>query len=179
MGSISKEPDGRFRASVRKKGYCLRARFSDKRTAELWVRYKEDLIDKMSAFEVPMKDTMTLLDASVLKISEMKDKDLDKRSIKDVEMVMRNDFSHFQEYSLSDLSYELLLNTAKQMLSAKVRIGGGKNPDSGREVIQSPISVLKKFRILGSVISHANTIGANIDNPVPRLTSYLHNQLSI
>ena len=172
MASIEKR-DSRFRVLIRRNKTNISATFSDETTAKLFAAYKEDLIEKMAQFDVPVADLMTLRDCSVLKIADMKKKACSHRSISDVEQSVSNDFSAFCDMPMSSLTYDLILNKAILMLDQIVRKGGSKHSNSGDHRQQNPVTVLKKMRVLGSIISYGISLGANIDNVVPRVTSYL------
>ncbi len=91
--------NGSFRVLIRKRGKEISRNFNDLSTAELWSKYKEDLIDQMHAFDVPAKDLITIAD-----LIEMKNKDLLSKGAKDIGDVinLKKSFSEFLDKYASD-----------------------------------------------------------------------------
>jgi DNA repair protein RadC len=149
MASIEQR-GSRFRVTIRKKGITINKTFSSAESAELFAKYKEDLIDEIEAFDPPLKDMITLHQAIDLKLDIMRKELRDARSISDIEYI-KNWFSEFLDKSVSELSYEVLMAKALEMLNGTVFRGGnimnGKGHD--REKIQSSKHCIKQFNLSG------------------------------
>lgn len=157
--------NGKWYVQVRKKGQILCATFSDRETAELWGKYKEDIIDEIGYFDFKYENTITLNEAIDLKIKDLESKDTDKRSVNDVKS-LKDSFSEFSDTPLVNIKSEDIVTKTNVMLDSIIRRGGSKKSNSGKIVVQSPRTVLKKLAVLGSVFSFIIKNGAAIQNPV-------------
>lgn len=171
MASIRKNDSGNFRADIRKKGSKnVSASFSNKETAELWAAYKEDLIDQIKKFEVPLEDMINLETAIDMKVENMVNENFDKKSIGDVE-ILKNTFSEFLDRSLVSISYDELFKKMGTMLNTIVKKGG--HGEKGDKRVQSPLTVLKKFGCLSSVYSMLISNGMNLENHALKIMAIL------
>lgn len=150
----------------------MSATFKDKETGDLWTAYKEDMIDQMFYFDVPLQEMITLKDAIELKFKELERDGKDPKSICDVRR-LENDFSEFLELPLNKIDYNTLMVKVKNMLNSTVFYGGaGKG--TGSERVQSLPTVLRKIRVLSTVFSKMINEGVNVENPALRVAQYLH-----
>ncbi len=154
---------GKYRVVIRKKGKEMSATFSDKITAETWARYQEDLIDNMENFNVPPEGLVTLLQCFELKIKSLKEKQTDGKTFSDFNVVIK-DFKEIMNTPLNELTSDMIRNISKDMLGSIVKRGGSSNPNSGVLSQCSPSTVLRKLRLIASVLSFMIENGANIKN---------------
>lgn len=172
MASI-REREGKYQVVIRKKNCELSATFADEETAKLWAYYKEKMIDEIEAFEVPLKELFTLNDFIHLKIEMLKKEDKYPKTIGDINY-LKKEFSEFLDFPMGNITYELLREKAHAMLGSIVRKGGDhKNNSGGIQNQQSPATVVRKMRYLGSVFSLAQEHNLKIDNPANRLCNEL------
>lgn len=163
MGTIS-ERKGKFRAVIRKKNREMNATFSDRTTAEIWVKYHEDLIDNMENFQVPAENLITIGDCIQFKIEDLIAKNFPKRTIQDFEKC-GIEFRELMDCPLGELTPDMVRDMSTKMLSSTVRRGGSRNNEnSGVIGVSSPATVLRKLRVLASAISFMIEKGANITN---------------
>ncbi|OGT44265.1 MAG: hypothetical protein A3F13_02545 [Gammaproteobacteria bacterium RIFCSPHIGHO2_12_FULL_40_19] len=157
---------------IRRKGVQMSATIRDEKARKLWVAYKEDIIDQMYYFDVPLQDMITLKDAIELKLKELEREGKDQRTIGDVKR-LEIDFKEFIEFPLNKIKYDALMEKIKDMLKATVFYGGaGKG--TGSERVQSSTTVLRKIRVLSTVFSNMINQGVNVENPALRVAQYLH-----
>lgn len=176
MGTI-KERNGRFRVCIRKKGIVVSQTFSNRETAELWERYKEDLINEQAAFDPANDELITVQDAIQMKKQRMQAEGKGVRDINDVAF-SENFISEILDKSISYLTYDFLLEKANNMLSSVIKRGGNKkNINSGRRVISSPSTVLRKFRVLSSIISNLIDKGVKIENHALKICAWLRTKI--
>lgn len=165
--------ENKFRVQIRKRSYNLSATFSDKETAEIWAKYQEDLIDNMHNFKATPESLITLGQCCDLKIKSLEGKQLHHRTMIDFDLC-KNDFKSILDCPLSQINPEIIKEISNKMLSSTVRHGGSaKNEGSGSIRICSPSTVLRKLRVLSSVISYMIEKGANITNPAQVVVNQL------
>lgn len=156
---------------IRRKGIQMSATIRDEETRKLWVAYKEDVIDQMYYFDVPLQEMITLKDAIELKVKELEKSCKDQRTVGDVKR-LEVDFKEFLEIPLNKIKYDTLMEKVKNMLKSTVFYGGdGKG--KGDERIQSSTTVLRKIRVLCTVFSNMINQGVNVENPALRVAQYL------
>lgn len=164
MGTIRMRK-GKYNALIRKKGQSMGATFSDRVTAELWIKYHEDLIDDLENFQVPAENLITIKDCIDFKIESCGDSNISNRSIQEFEYC-KEQFSEIMDCPLGKLTPDMVRNVSTKMLQSTVRRGGNKNVEgTGVLSISSPATVLRKLRVLASAISFMIEKGANITNP--------------
>jgi len=172
MASIQNR-DGKYRVQVRVNKQQLSSSFSDKETAELWGRYKEDLIHEIEAFDVPSSQLISLQDAV-----EMKAKSMEGKSTKTLQDT-RNTTTQFPIYlnrSIDSVSYDDLKDFTINMLSEKVAHGGV--PDVKLRTHTRSISirtVIKRLQYLGTIYSYLIGQGINLDNVALKVKAYILN----
>jgi len=171
MASISKQGE-RFRVQIRTKNVQLSASFSDLHTAELWARYKENMIQEMEDFSVPNQELICLKDAIEMKISEMEKNYKKLTSISDL-LGCLSCFNEFLDKPISYLTYNILLDKCKEMSKTIVTKGGCPNSEKGSKRIQSPMTILKKMRCLSSVFGTMIEKGFLKTNPVLEVLQHL------
>jgi len=177
MGKID-ERCGKYRAMIRKKGVSQSATFSNRETAELWIKYKEDIIDEMEAFEVVAEDFITLKEAVEIKIEDLRKINSHKKTIEDIANLHR--FCHkIYEVPINRIKVEDIKAICEYMLNETVRIGGSSNIDTGIKTQQSPVTVLKKLRALSCVFGFMMEKGAKIANPVSPIINELRASINL
>lgn len=162
MGSIC-ERDGRFKASIRKKDKKLFSIFSSRDLAEIWIRYHEDLIDNMENFNVPAENIITLEQCFELKIEDLKQKNVQKKTLEDFDNCLI-EFKEIMNCPLGEITSDMIRDISKEMLGSVVRRGGSAKYNTGSLRVCSPATVLRKLRIIASVFSFMIEKGANITN---------------
>jgi len=172
MGTI-RIKDGRYSAAVRIKNKQLYCTFGDKETAELWVKYKEDLLNNMAAFDPSLQELVRLEDAIDLKLKEIDEKDGSARERHEIRL-LKNYFRDFLDENIGDITTNMLLQRASEMLHETVKKGGRKDdPTTGIIRQTSPATVRRKFAMLSIIFSYMIKKGINITNPVTNLFAYL------
>jgi len=169
MASI-KIINGRYYVQVRKKGKTNCASFADKETAELWGKFKEDIIDEMEAFDFQVEYTITLEEAVQKKRAEYLKRNVDKKSLTDLDALER-DFSEFLKTPLHNISDAMLIDKLNNMKRQPVFKGGRQDGKTGIKSIQAPATLLRKFRILASVYSFLIQNGAKLSNPAQHIVN--------
>jgi hypothetical protein len=173
MASIRKIQQ-RYHVQIRKKNISICASFNDRDTAILWSKYKEDLIDQIIQFDVPMNELMTLNDALDLKLKDMIEKRLDTRDIK----IIRNDFQEFLNIPIKNIKYEDYLEKMKKMSKQIVKIGGTLDrQETGIKKIQSPKTIIRKMALLSSTYSLLIGMGIDLENSALRAMQYLRKKI--
>lgn len=176
MGVIEKRDDV-YRVKIRKKNVSLYKTFKDKETAELFVWYKEKLIDEMDAFEVPPQQLFTLKDAFDLKIKSMEESGTySLKYFQDLHV----DLNRLKEYIpedtyLNDITFEMLKDIFHKMSTTTVRKGGNqyeKSKTSGIISQISPRTLRRCLFTLSSLYSHLQSKGIQINNVISAFTPY-------
>ena len=163
--------DGKYRVQIRKRNIELSRTFDDLETAELWSKYKENLIDEMDAFEAPKEEMITLLDAIEMKLKS--NTSTDKKSIQDIQNIKVH-FSKFLTMDMNSIKFEDLKEHGIEMFKTDIRVGGSRdNENTG--VIRKPssVTVTKRFAYLSTVYSNLIAMGINIENVALRVKTYL------
>lgn len=158
-----REVNGKFRAQIRRKEKQMSSYFSNKEMAEIWVRYHEDLIDNMENFNVPPENIITLHQCFEMKIEELKQKNVHKKTFEDYDNCLI-EFKEIMDCPLGEITSDMIRNISKEMLGSVVRRGGSAKSDTGSFRACSPSTVLRKLRIISSVFSFMIEKGANITN---------------
>lgn len=172
MASIEKRGDS-YRVQVRKKGREFTHSFSNLETAELWGKYKDDLLNEMQAFNAPKSQMITLTDAIELKINRAKSDNLTHRSIVDL-INLRNDFHELLDMTLFEITKEVLVNFCKNYLNSVVVVGGNRKENTGRKTNPSIQTMLSKLRRLSSVYGNLIENGINIENMAITVSNILN-----
>lgn len=160
-----------YTVDIRKKNINITKTFRNKKDAELWATWKEDLIDNMEAFDVKVEHMITLEDAIGLKVKELIDKG--SKEINDTHYLTR-DFNCFINKYLHEISFDDYNNLCQKMLKKEILVGGKRGVEgSGRKAIQSPATVLRKFVVLAAVYSYLIKQGFDIENHPQKVVSQL------
>lgn len=175
MASIKKR-EGRsgtsYSVQIRKKGHFLTATFSDKETAEIWIKYNEDLIDNINNFNEIPENIVTLEQAIELKKKSLIKKSCDKRTISDFDAIAQ-EFQEILNEPIGKVTTEMLRDIVQEKLSGIVKRGGNRKNNTGHARLVSPVTVLRKMRILACVFSYMIENGANIINPAQFVVNQL------
>lgn len=144
-----------FRVYIRKKDCEISKTFYNKEDAELYVFYKENLLNNMSNFEVDIKERVTLNQIMELKLQNFNN----KRTREDFINTVKKMQPFISKTFLHEMDYEDWILVAKGLLDTKI-INNGKE----RQECLSLSSVRRYFACLSSAISYANELGINIEN---------------
>lgn len=161
MARITEKTPGRWSVSVRRKNIQVYATFSDRETAELWGKYKEDIYEEIENFSPPPEELFTLGNAVDLKAKDLKENGAAIKTIQDT-LNIKKDFSPLVDKPLSDISLEDYSKHCERMLNTIVKRGGNK--EKGKPVQQSWATVYKKFRYLSIIYSFMQEKGIKITN---------------
>jgi len=160
MATFEKRKDKwRVRFYINKKRY--EASFIDKETAELWVTYKESVIEEINNFEFGLEKSITLFEAIELKIEKLEKNKSDKKTISDV-FTLKKDFNDILNEKICMISYNDLLIQSKKLFTMKGKTGGAL----------SIVTILNKLRRLSSVYSALIEDGLNVENFPLKICSY-------
>lgn len=162
MGTI-RESNGRFNVQIRKKGNFFSKSFSDKETALLYAKYKEDLIDEMVAFDVPKDEMITLRQAFAIKMKDLEEKGSERKSIIDLTTNI-NLLDESLDLPLSKLDYNFWVELLDKWKSLH-----GKN----RSEKISIYTILRRFAIMAAVYSKLIEMGVNVNNDPQKITTMI------
>lgn len=163
------ERSGRFRAMIRKKGVEISKTFSSRDMAELWARYKEDLIDNMDAFDVDIKDRVSVKELFELKLKTFET----ERSKHDTDYTFSR-ISEFLDVSrcMKEIGYDEWIDIAKRIYEKPVYRGAVKEKNKKK---MSPVTLRKILASLSAVVSHAQSLGIALDNhPLKVIQSFIN-----
>lgn len=168
MASVVKRGE-KYQCLIRRKGKTMSAHFSDYETALLWGKYKENLIDEIVFFNTPANEIILLGDALDLKLQEIIKEEKERKDF----ITIRKTFEEFLDRPVSELTYDVLFNKFNDMRNSTVIRGGNRDNQTGVVVIQAMATILRKFRVLSSVINHLVSLGINVDNNAIKITNYI------
>lgn len=163
--------EGKYRVAIRKKGFKdIYKTFAKKEDAELYIAWKEDLLDQISSFDPSPEVLLTLDQAIEMKLKDAEKKNLDHRTITSFNG-LKSHFIDYLDLSLSELTYENLLSKLQEFMNTKVVRGGPKSKSTPQDASLRTIS--NRFRYLSSVIGYVNTQGFSFKNDAINILSYL------
>jgi len=155
---ISKDGKTSYRVNIRKKGIEIMRTFYDKETANLFVYYKENLINNMQNFEVPLQNRITLLQIFELKESAMDDKS-SLNHIKNAKIKLCDYFK--EKIFYNEISLEEWIEAAKFLYTTDV-YKGAKTENSKRKMSANTLRNI--FAYASAAISYAQNKGIEIEN---------------
>jgi hypothetical protein len=157
---VTKKNDERYHVMIRKKGIEICKSFSNKEDAELYTKWKENLIDLMDNFEVKISQTLTLEALFDMKLESIDKKN--KRTLDDISNVKRITLENFpNKIFVSDISFEDWKNHAMSLYDRDVYVGA----KSGRNIRKISLETLRKhFAYCSASFSHAMSLGIELDN---------------
>jgi hypothetical protein len=164
MGTISKKEnkDGStsYHVTIRLKECDICKTFHNEEAANLYILYKEDLINKMVNFEIPIKERIRLCDIFEMKILE--EKITDKKTINDYKTSLNRINSIIGENTfLSNTTFDLWLDCAKQLFAEPV-YRGAKTENGKRDM--SPITLRRIFAYASSAFSFIQKKNIQFEN---------------
>lgn len=177
MASITQCKNGKVRVQIKKNNTSHYKSFHNLETAQLFAKYKEELLDDMSAFEVKPTEMLTFIDMIELKIKNLKD--VGRSEINDYEGLKR-DFSEFLDRFVIEIKLPEFSQKFQILIDQKITVGGDRynqNENTGRKVIPSPATILRKFRCLAACYSYAISEGYEIENNPQKVISTITNLL--
>ncbi len=149
-----------YRVMIRKKNHPpIYQSFRSEEAAELFVKYKEDLIDNMNAFEVPLNERITIQQLLEMKLDDFVENSRTKQDHifimnRLLEIIDKNKFVH-------QINFDEWLEIAKVLYATDV-YRGGKNEACKRKM--APKTLLKIFNHISSSFSYAHEKGINLEN---------------
>lgn len=163
MGSIQKRKnkDGSYcyRVQIRKCNIDIQKTFTNPVDAELYILYKERLIENTTNFEVPINKRLRLVDLYEMKIKAAEIQD--KKSKNDLENSQTKICSSLPDKFYHEITYEDWLNSAKILMETDV-YRGGKGEHNKRK--PSITTIRRYFACASSVISYAQSQGLELEN---------------
>jgi hypothetical protein len=147
-----------YNVMIRKKDIEISRTFKGEEDANLYIFYKERLIDNMANFEVPLSQRVTLDQLFDLKRKEAAK--LDRRTLNDIDLVQKRIKSCLPEKKFyHEYTYEDWIECAKKLYNIASFRGSKDN------IIKIAPKTLKRlFGVLSSVISCAIDKGIELDN---------------
>jgi|HubBroStandDraft_5_1064220.scaffolds.fasta_scaffold431308_1 hypothetical protein len=158
-----------YRVLIRKKGLEISKTFANEEDANLYATYKEDLIQNMSNFDVPINERVTLLQVVELKLQET----TNKEAIKDLEY----SFQKIKPYidinkNLHLITYDDWLNCAKNVLKNSIYRDGKSLTNIHKPI--SPRTVRNYFAYISSAFAHCAEKGIKLENfPLKVIGDYI------
>lgn len=147
-----------FKTLIRRKGLEICKTFKTEEDAKLYAFYKEKLIDNMEAFEIPLKDRISLNEILDLKLRTIQD--YDKRTINDLMFSFKRCLRWLPEKKYyQDFTEEDWLNCAKNLYSEDSWRGSKSNL-----LKISPVTLRRIFAMISSTVSHCQSLGIALDN---------------
>ncbi len=145
---------------IRKKGIEICKTFAKKDDAELYAKWKENLIELMDNFEVDISQTITIEEIFNMKLSAVGMEN--KRTYNDIANVKTTILDMLNENKFaSDMSFEDWKNLAKSLYDKDVYRGA----KSGGNIRKISLETLRKFFAYCSAsYSHAQTLGIELEN---------------
>jgi len=157
---ITKNKDEKYHISIKRKGVEIHKSFSKKEDAELYVKWKESLIDNIDNFEVPLAHTIPIESIFEMKLESIAD--TNKRTYNDIKNVKQTLFELIDSKKFaSDMSFDDWKNLAKQLYDKDVYRGA----KSGNNVRKISLETLRKFFAYCSAsYSYAQAQGIELEN---------------
>ena len=165
--------NGKYRVRISQKDHDITHSFHDYETAVLWAKYKEKLINEITAFDVPSAELVNFSDAVDLKIKKSIDDNLEDRTIKDLQELHRV-FECFENRDIITITFQDYVNFSEKFLRTLTTRGGNKNNKTGRLVYPTKTTLLSKFRRLSSVYSNLISNGIPVENVALKVGAYLN-----
>lgn len=157
---ITKKKDKTFSVEIRKRGIDITKTFSKKEDAELYCKWKENLIELMDNFDVDISQTITIEELFNMKLSSVGEGN--KRTYNDINNVKTTILSCLSDKKFaSDMSFDDWKNLAKSLYDKDVYRGA----KSGNNIRKISLETLRKFFAYCSAsYSHAQTLGIELEN---------------
>lgn len=177
MASITKKISSNgeisYKVCIRKKGVEIYKTFFTEEDAKLYEFYKENLIQNMDNFDVPISERITLNQIIELKLDDLRKNKISDRYIVDFNYVL-NHIKNYMDMNqfVCKISYNDWINVAKNLLESDV-YRGAKTEIGKRKM---SISTLRRiFACISSAYSFAMSKEINIENlPLKVLQVYIY-----
>jgi hypothetical protein len=158
-----------YNVMIRKKDVEISRTFKTEEDANLYIFYKERLIDNMENFEVPLAERVTI--DQLFDIKRKESINLDRRTINDIDLVCNRvkaclpEKRFYHEYTFSDW-----VECAKKLYNTDSWRGSREN------IIKiAPKTLKRMFGVLSSVISCAIDKGIELENhPLKVIQSFIN-----
>lgn len=153
--------NGNFRVQIRRKGIDISKTFHSKEDAEVYEFYKNRLLDNMAAFEIDIKDTVTIQQVVELKVASIPM--ITPKNTCEFKNCLQELNAYIPKTTVfSTTTYEQWLAAAKKILATPVRHGGRSNQPKTKAM--SLNTLRRHMANLSSSVSHAISQGIAIDN---------------
>lgn len=164
MASVTKKNNKNgsiiHKVRINKNGVHICKSFSDPEDAELFIYYKEKLIENMKNFDVSLSQRLTLGQIFELKIEGSEE--LDTKSINDMRLSLSRLEAIFGENRCYfSITIEEWTESVKSIMGLKV-YRGAKNKNGERDI--SFKSIKKIFAHASSCVTFCQNMGFKIDN---------------
>jgi len=163
MGNVTKK-NGKYIASLNVKGNQINKSFNNEETANLWLKYKEELINDIEAFDPRISQMITLNDAIDFKALQVETSSKNKKSYFSF-MGLKNEFSEIIDKSIEEITKEEIMEIMKRMLNTPTYKRRGSHALE-QQFIPSIKTIRGRMALLSSVFSYQINQGAQIENPV-------------
>jgi hypothetical protein len=142
-----------------KKDLSIYKTFSREDDAKLFEFYKTNLLNNKEAFDIPLKNRVTLDHIIDLKMESKKMDQKEISSFNKTREVLNQRFG--KDKYLCQISYDEWLNAAKDVYATPVFRGAVKEKNKR---IMTPTTLKRVFAYASSAISNAMNMGIEIDN---------------
>lgn len=153
MATIKKRNNS-FAVNIRKKETSIYATFQSEEDAILWAKYKEDLIDQVEAFSVPVDQLVTIEDALEMKYAEKMKTD---RKLHNQVIKLKKDFIEWLDLPIDQITLEMIKFKASEMENKGLSL----------------TSIRNQTALFSSAISFQIERGANIQNQFTLMLSQI------
>jgi len=172
MATFRERTPGRWTVDIRKNSSQTISRtFPCKEDAELWAKWKEDLLDNIDNFEASVEELMTLDTAISLKHEDGIKNELDSHTLGSI-INLKTHFSDLLDMNMTEITQDILLDAAKTLMTKEVKRGGSKN-SGGSMRLPSKETVINRFKYLGTVWGFLQKRGISLTNHPLSVSNYL------
>lgn len=156
---INSNNEETYKVSIRIKGTCIYKTFYNEEDANLYAKWKENLLNNMENFDVKLNEIITLNQIIDLK---KKTEGLGNKTYADLD-VARKYFNNIfgDEKPLSEISYYDWLEASKKLLETYVYLGAVKEHNKRK---MSTKTLKRNLACISSAISNAQNLGVNLQN---------------
>ena len=155
--------NGKYRARVCINKEVVTHSFADKNTAQLWVRYKSELLNEIKAFNPPATEILLFFDAIELKMRRAIKDNLADRTITDIKELYTV-FAVFKDKYIHEITLEDFTKFANTYLETPTLKGGNRKNGTGKLVMPTAPTLRSKFNRLSGVYSNLQENGIEIEN---------------
>lgn len=177
MAKIEKRQckDGSFswRVGLRKNGIDISKTFYSEEDAKLYAFYKERLLDNIKAFDVSLKDRVTLKQIFEMKIESIVN--IDKKELNSFKNACERFCEVFKDkFFLCEITLDDWKRAAKSIYEKDV-FRGSKTEKNKRKM--SPTTLKRIFAYASSSITHAQSKGIDLENHALKVIQQIINPM--